>query len=249
MARTLDVSSIITLPVLGAEDAYALTSQLLTQSAVEGAPASVTDVLADLELARAALGDRLLERRAAPGVDTQAGRNADRAVDHAWGCLRDWLGAFVRLGAPAPRLAESTALYNDLFGQGLAFLNQRYQTQWTASESRLRTLAEPAQEGLVRELGGGPFLDHLRAAHEAYGRAVGVTAPTPLAIDGKVLPELDAVRARLREYAVAVLGTVRRGSPGSAELAEALLRPLTSWKSRKPGGGQGGEGGGEPVAG
>ncbi|UJR79178.1 hypothetical protein [Sandaracinus amylolyticus] len=233
MARSLTATDVVQLPTLSAEDAYTLVSQLLHQASRAPAPASLEELVIELASRHSTLQSQLVARRAKPGVDTKIAVEADRAVDTAWSALRDWLSGWVKLGAAVPRATEIAELDSFLFADGLSFLTYRFEAEWAESETRLTALRARRNEELVRALGGAPFLDVLFAAHARYGEALGVagdTAPAPS--DAKIGESRDAMLDALREYVVAVLGTVRRSRPATSERADQLLRPLAEWEAR-----------------
>ncbi|AKF09478.1 hypothetical protein [Sandaracinus amylolyticus] len=231
MTRSFAARDLISLPPLTAEDAFALASQLTTEARAARAPAVLSEHVEALDASRGLLSAQLVSRRAGPGVDLQAAVVADRALDHAWGLVRDWLGAFHGLGDDAPRASEIAELHRFLFGEGLGFLTFKYHAEWTASQLRVDALRARRNEELVRALGGGLFLDRLLAAHARYGEVLGITASAPVANDTKVREALDGVLDAIREYVVAVVSTVRRDRPATAERADRLLRPVREWES------------------
>ena len=231
MARSFTARDLVQLPILTAEDAYALASQLTTHAAVERVPASLGELVDQLASARDALGAQLAARRANTGSDPRAALEADRAVDAAWGMFRGWLGAWHELGARGPRASEVAELHAFLFGEGLTFLALKYEAEWSATETRIQALKTRRNAELVRELGGGPLLEALLDAHAKYGEALEITRPAATPTDTKVRDALDVVLDSIREYVLGVAGTVRRDRPVTQERADRLLRPLAEWQT------------------
>lgn len=231
MSRSYSAQDIIHIPTRTAEDAYAAATRLsLVASAV---PAAVIfrDLIVDMDSLREALRVQIIARHLAPGVDPKAALAADRRLDGCWAALRDWAGAWLRLGDDAPRASELRELDNFLFGNGLGFLTLRFDRQWVQSDARIATLRSGRNAELVRALGGGPLLDALFAAHEAYGQALGTTVEVSAPTEAKVREARDALLASMREYVMAVSGSVRRNQPETGALADRLLRPLLEWQS------------------
>ncbi|MBK8258115.1 MAG: hypothetical protein IPK82_36300 [Polyangiaceae bacterium] len=164
--------------------------------------------------------------------DTQAKRKADRTLDNAWAATSDWFSGWAKLPpSDNPHHAEVNALTDAIFSDGLEFTQQRYKIQWQESDSRLNVLNEKKNVELIKNLGGTPFLTHLRDAHKAYGDAIHVTKAAPEPTDQDVRTKLLAVLDAIRDYATRVANVSDPSVPGSDALAEALLRPLTTWES------------------
>ena len=91
-------------------------------------------------------------------------------------------------------------------------------------------------KGLFKKLGGEGYLAHLEEAHEAYGRALHITAPKPeSAPTGDVRAAFLTTLAALRDYAARVAAHADPDVPGSEEISAALLAPLAAWESRPAG--------------
>lgn len=230
MSRSYTPQDLVQLPTRSAEDAYALASRLLVAASTARAPAALGELLDEIDVAARALRAQIVARRAAPGVDPKAAQEADRRLDNAWAALRDWLVGWLKIGDAAPRATEIRELNHYLFADGLAWLNQRYDHQWVTSDARLDTLRSGRNADLVRALGGGPILETLLSAHEAYGHALGTTREVPAPTEAKVREARDELLAAIREYVMAVGATVRRKRPETAAHADRLLRPLIEWQ-------------------
>lgn len=238
MSRAFTPQHLIPIPTRSAHDTLALHSRLLVAARAAGAPPELMELIEDMEGSGQRLHSQLVARQAAPGLDTKRAVAADRKLDAAWSGLRDWVIGWVKLGEDVPRASEIRELYNFLFGTGLAFLNDRFDSQWAESNARLETLRSGRHAELVRALGGGPIVDALLAANDAYGQALGTTAELPAPIEAKVREALDDLLASMREYVIAVGATVRRKRPETAALAEQLLRPLLEWRAPSSRGGR-----------
>ena len=238
MARTFTAQDLIQLPSLGAEDAIALVTQLGTVAKNEGKlPAPIQEALDELHAANENLKTEVKKRGQADGVDPAAARVADGVLDRAWSSTEAWLSGWATLGGHA-QADDAARAHRRLFPDGLTFLTKKYKVEWTESQMRLDTIAEEKLDKLFDALGGKPFFKTLRAAHDAYGEALGITrakassGPAPLVRDA-----LDSTLAAAREYVAQVAGSVRRKKPDSEALATRLLSPLASWETtrRAPG--------------
>ena len=131
-----------------------------------------------------------------------------------------------------PHLPRATALFTLVFGDALAFTKLPYKVEWKESKSRLDAIESEGHSKTFKTLGGAVFLSHLLEMQEAYGAALHITEPRP---DSASTPDMrvkfDAALAAIRDYASRVAAHADPDLPGSAELASALLQPLSQWQS------------------
>jgi hypothetical protein len=165
-----------------------------------------------------------------PSTDPQAQKKADHDVDTAWDVMHGWVYAWAT--APNDNQEAASELFQLWFGNGLGFLKAAYVVEYQESDSRLRALTAD-QESLIETLGGTPLLQHLRDCHEAYGLALGITAPKAAPAKKGVQTELSALRAALRDYIGRVCTYADPDIDGTTELATALLVPVTTFKFPK----------------
>ena len=119
-----------------------------------------------------------------------------------------------------------------IFGDaGLGFLKLKAKLEWAQVEVRLKRFDDRTLAADLAAIGGTPFLTHLRATHETYGAAAGVTQVARVAETAKVRAAFDALTAAVRRYVVRVSSSVDEASPRSEARADALLAPLTNWVS------------------
>ncbi|WP_437323320.1 hypothetical protein [Sorangium sp. So ce381] len=127
-----------------------------------------------------------------------------------------------------------------------------YVLQWSESELRIQRIHKNGLDARIEALGGKRFLAALEAAHAAYGKALGVTAPAAAAAAPPSVREaLDAFTEALRAYVIKVMGSVEPDEPETQELADKLLAPLASWSVGPSGRGAARKNGkpeGEPAA-
>jgi hypothetical protein len=231
--RTFTSQSLISLPSLSARQALALATQLETHAKGRALSADAADALADLTSARRALEKEYVASMAVPTTSNPQAVAADRVLDRAWGATSALVGAWVQIDEKnASPLARE--LDDALFSEGTAFLKARYEEEWAESSARLRIIEERGLAGHFEKLGAGVFLAAIKRAHAEYGKALGVTAAkAPSAASPKVREALDQTAVAMREYVAKVAAMVSRKRKGSAELADALLLPLTQWQSSR----------------
>ncbi|KYF91652.1 hypothetical protein BE18_30125 [Sorangium cellulosum] len=161
-------------------------------------------------------------------VETKTKPKADRLLDNAWSGTFDWLGGWCKLPPERnPSLEEAKELFKLLYPDGLSFTRLPYKLEWKESKARLDAIRSARHERTFKKLGGEAFLAHLEEAHEAYGRALHITAPKPeSAPTGDVRAAFLATLAALRDYAARVAAHADPDVPGSEEVSAALLAPL-----------------------
>jgi hypothetical protein len=237
--RALTADDLIQLPRFDAAGAVALGERLCAVAdASPDLPRSIQrakDALAE-ELAslRAAAAARLAERLAAAAnaTDPAVIADADSALDAAWTALHDWLTGFSKLPAVYPESGEASALLVELYPDGLGFILLPYELEWNQSDLRLGRIADGALGDRLRALGGGVFIEALRAAHWQYGQLLGLPR-LPGATEGGKLSTRDALESfasALRVYALKVTAYVEVDEPTTGALANRLLAPLLHWQ-------------------
>jgi hypothetical protein len=235
MARSYDAADIVQLPKLSASGAIALGASLITTAKAETLAGSVEKAFSRLKKTHAALR-QAAQGRLVPGVaeDSPDIRAADRDLDAAWSATYDWATGWAKLPGKgnAPRAALARTLLQALFADGLKFTQLRYKLEWAESQTRLDVIEQEHLDESFDALGGGAFLDALKAAHKVYGDLLGLTKTTaPEAPAGDVRQPLDAFHAALRTYVVAVTASADEDDADSVEVAQKLLAPLAAWES------------------
>lgn len=233
---------LVELPVRDTNDTLVLTAQLLTAAQAEDQapdgkgqthplPAPVASARDDIASERAAL-----EEVSVPEPPRPAGvRAADKVEDNAVNALHGFLSAFLRLPEDHPQRGEAAAIFAVFFGDGsLEFITWRPIKEWAEVEKRLKALDAAGLEPRLAALGGKVFLDHLRTAHVAYGRALGITEAPPAEMPANVRERLDALLRAVRIYVVRVGASRDDKHPATLTRAVALLRPLAEWDSPPP---------------
>lgn len=233
--RLYNPMQLVTLPRLKAHEVLALARALLAKAKqATPLPPSLTEAVVDLEAAVVALAEALATRDRKVTVPV---READLVEDNAVAALVDILKAWMRL--PRESFPEEVGVAERcldviLEGGTLHFLTYKPLVEHSEVQRRIDGLQAKGLDQELRALGMGPFVDHLLAAHMAYGDACGVTRALPK----DDAPDLRAVATEvndsMREYVVRVVATVNRRDASSGERADALLLPLTQWISATP---------------
>lgn len=236
MARSYTAQNLITLPRLSAAEASVLLTQLLAAASAEAKAAKGKELPPPIERSRTRLtyAHVALDEVVAPQVagDTKAKRKADRWIDAAWSAGFDWLSGWCKLPPEKnPHLEQAKALRDLVFADALAFTKLPYRIEWQESKVRLDAIAREGHEKTFKQLGGAAFLANLTEAQEGYGIALGITVPATVEATREVRVRLLAALDAVRDYVNRVAAHAEPDVPGSEELAEALLLPLSVWEA------------------
>lgn len=234
--RNFTPTDLVSLPRLSAREAFALGRALLAVVLrTAGLPNVIREAAADLESAIPALAAALPARRKSAPVL----READRVEDNAVAAIVALLKAWQRLPKEDyPREVGLAARCLDVFLEGgtLDFLTFRPVVEHAEVQRRIENLQAQGLDRELRKLGAGPFVDHLLAAHAAYGEACGITREVAKDESPALRAATLEVTDSLRAYVVAVVASVSRKKPETAGRADELLRPLSEWVSAGPSG-------------
>ncbi|RYE82536.1 MAG: hypothetical protein EOO75_20550 [Myxococcales bacterium] len=122
-----------------------------------------------------------------------------------------------------------------LFPDGLRFLTLPWKAQWAEGDKRLRQIDEQGHAAAIDRLAGPAFLAEVRFTHEAYGKALGVSAPLPEApATGTVGEPLVELRRALKRYAMQVIATADEDSADSVRAVERALAPIAEARAARP---------------
>ncbi|WP_434042206.1 MULTISPECIES: hypothetical protein [Sorangium] len=243
MARSFTSQDLVALPRLTAAESVVLATELITvadarekQLKPKRLPEAIGRSRARLVAAVAAL-EALTRPQGGDPAETRTKPKADRLLDNAWSATFDWVGGWCKLPPERnPGLDEAKELFKLLFPDGLSFTRLPYKLEWKESKARLDAIRGARHDRTFKKLGGEGFLAHLEEAHEAYGRALHITAPKPeSAPTGDVRGAFLATLAALRDYATRVAAHADPDVPGSEAVSAALLAPLATWESRPVG--------------
>lgn len=221
----LDPAAYVRPPVLDVSHGLALGTALLTV-ADPTMPATVQRATARLQTAVL-----VLEHRAAEDASTDAdagddARTADLRLDRAWVAVGRRLEVLADLPPHLPEAEEAARLHRGLFPEGLAFLNLPFREQWAHSDQRLRLVEDDDLGPRLAPLVGGFVLDELWAAHEEYGRVLGIEDPTAsLGAPARQVEGLRELRDAIAAYVLQLLA-VAHDDPGRADAVRAALSPI-----------------------
>jgi hypothetical protein len=190
---------------------------------------SIAKALGTFEKEHGVLADSIRDQLAPEpegGIETV---QLDRNLDGCWSGLGDFLTAFTKLPG-VPQAIEAASLQTSILPGGLKFILLPYELEWAESETRIQRMEKHNLDARVEALGGGIFIESIKKAHAAYGKALGMTAPTaPGATTPSLREPLDAFAAALKIYIVKVMGHVEDDEPETQALADQLLQPLAAW--------------------
>lgn len=225
--RSYTAQNIIALPRLNTAAAVALGQGLITAAHAQPTlPALISTRLGALTATHAAL-HQALSNRPQTDTDPQRIRLADRAEDVAWTALHDWLLGWSRLSTP--EAAQANTMHAVLFPTGLKFIRLPYKLEWAEADAKLARITSEGFDIEIQKLGGQVILDQLKAAHQAYGEALGITAEGQDSTINLREP-LEAFTKTLRAYVLAVSAHEDPEDPPSIDLTDALLAPIQKWE-------------------
>lgn len=229
--NSYSAADVIQLPRLQASGAMALGGQLLSAARPHKKvlSKSIAKALLAFDAQHTALSDAIRDQvlpEPEGGVDTV---QLDRNLDGCWSGLNDFFTAFTKLPG-VPQAVEAASLQTAILPGGLKFILLPYELEWAESETRIQRIEKNKLDTRVEALGGGIFLESIKKAHAAYGKALGMTAPTTAGATAPSIREpLDAFAAALRTYIVKVMGSVEDDEPETQALSDKLLLPLAAW--------------------
>lgn len=227
--RSYSAQDIIALPTLNTAAAVALGQGLLTVAKAQTSlPALVAARLIALEATHRALHQALSQKPRA-AADPQRVRVAELAEEQAWSALHDWLVGWTKL--PVPFADQARTIYAVLFPSRLKFTHLPYKSEWAEADAKLSRITRDAFDTEIEKLGGKPILQQVRVAHEAYGRALGITLEGQDPSTVSLREPLQAFTQVLRGYVLAVAAHADPADAASIALTDALLSPLQKWQS------------------
>ncbi|WP_441292038.1 hypothetical protein ACSRUE_17885 [Sorangium sp. KYC3313] len=243
MARSFTSQDLVALPRLNAAESVVLATELITVADAREKrlkPKKLPEAIGRSKgrlVAAVAVLEALTRPQGGDPVETKTKPKADRMLDNAWSATFDWLGGWCKLPPERnPSLDDAKELFKLLYPDGLSFTRLPYKLEWKESKARLDAIRSARHDRTFKKLGGEGYLAHLEEAHEAYGRALHITAPKPeSAPTGDVRAAFLATLAALRDYAARVAAHADPDVPGSEEVSAALLAPLAAWESRPAG--------------
>jgi len=242
----------IILPKLNASAMSAVIGRIITVAAEQKLPADLKERVGLLTDSKASLTTALAGRTHKVEDDNPKAIEADNEEDRAVAALVTFLQAHSkRTGPKAAKTAKTASkILAAVFGSGTSFLNLRHEEEWGEVEARIEQMDTNGYSKQIEQLGGGAFLDDLRATHKAYGEVLGITSVRDeKAAAPKIGLARDNAAEQLRRFVAAVVGYGSRSDQHEAngEVARKLLLPIYEIRGRNNQRSGGGTGEAEPA--
>lgn len=228
MTAQLDPLSYVRIPRLDVASALSLGKILLhrvpkgSSTAVRKAATTVEETLAKLETK--------WTLQVVPLSRTDTRPLASR-VGNAWKAIRDRLVAYTALPENNADRVRAVAINGVLFPDGLAFLQLAFNREHAESERRIRLIDERGLAKDLAKLVGESFLGTLRAAHEAFGAALGITQATSIPAAPVVVVELlRELLDAISNYALQLLA-LASDHPEKREAIAIALVPIDEFRT------------------
>jgi hypothetical protein len=223
MTDEFDASPYVRAPVIDVGSGIALGIALLSALPKE-APADVKKTAQRLRKSVVAL-QGAWEKAGGPAGPRDK-RPADQATDNAWSCLHGRLSDYASLpAAHYPKAARAQTIIDQLFPDGLTFLQLPYATEWAESEKRIARIDKNNLTGDIEAIAGAEFLAEVRRAHADYGHALGITKAAKGESPESLTEPLRALGKSIAQYALKVAGLAGDGDD-ALRMARAALRPI-----------------------
>jgi hypothetical protein len=228
MSRTYTPVDLVQLPRVDAHGAVALAT------AIEAAASPYKDLSAMITETLSQIGSDkqfLLQALAKTPQGAITVKEADRRIDRVAGAFHDISAAWSTLAEFLPQGEAGQTLMVRLFADGRRFVNLKVQEEWAAIETKLTTIDREGLDAQIQAIGAAPIVTLLRQFHTVYGAVIGTTQPLEEAPE--IRDTKDALLDSIRTYVIQVTGTVKRGKPETAALADVLLKPVREWVSTR----------------
>jgi hypothetical protein len=157
---------------------------------------------------------------------------ADNRIDVAWGALKMRVSACAMLPeAASPLVVLAESLETQLFSRGMSFLKAAMEAEWAVSDEMLTRIDKDGLAATIDAVAGPEYLVEIRAAHIAYGEALGLTKAHVAPEDVSTLLEpLRAVISAIGDYALQIVASVDREDPASIKVAKNALLPMDRYR-------------------
>jgi hypothetical protein len=230
--KEFDASQYLRPPRLDVRQAFSLAVALLhalpkaAESGVRRSAKALRKATLALQVLWAAR-ERAL--KAVKSVDKVA---VDNRVDTAWGALKMRISGYAMLPPAAyPISARAEALETTLFPDGMSFLKAPMDAEWAVSEQLLKRIDDDKLAVEIDAVAGPDFLIEVRAAHTAYGEALGITKAHTVPEDVAALLEpLRALVQAIGDYAIQIVASVDREDAASIKVARNALLPMDRYR-------------------
>lgn len=163
-------------------------------------------------------------------------RRLARRYASRWRALRAFVSAFDDLDpAEGCDPVALRAAAERVFGKkpSLAFVRSNNRASWATGRQKLALVESAGLAEHVKALGGGLVLAQLRAEHDAFGAALGVTGVRRANPPAAVAASMEQARALVCEYVVKVSALEDAEVVGSAELVATLLAPIDALRQER----------------
>lgn len=227
MSESIDPAPYVTAPRLTVRSGLSLAKMLLAVvpdgagPGVHAGAQALRDAALDLEA-------KWKANESAPKATDV--RPLDTQLDRMWGVLERSLDRYTVLPSGDEDRSRAAQLDEALFYDGLGFLKLRYVEQHAESQRRIDRIAEEGLREDLDRLVGPKFVEALHEAHQAYGDALGITAPS------EPRPSLESLLEPLRAVGRAVVGHAVQllafgADPTQVEAARRALAPIDAFRA------------------
>ncbi len=165
----------------------------------------------------------------------------DMIADRSWRAFKLRLEAAAMLPTSNPDSVDAAYALQRIFGDdGLEFLGLAYPAQFNQMKVHLVPLFGD-QDGKGKEAGlldkvtrivGKAYVDHVVAQLEPYEKMVVARAASQTAVTVTVAPVHRELQEAIVEFAMAVIGNVKRGDAASLADAKAMLLPIDNARAK-----------------
>lgn len=249
MARDYSFENTVVIPRTSAGGLIAMTEGLLAAAAAEAVlPESLGEPREWLEEKRGELTAAAAKQAVALDL-TESAKPWDVRIDGVFAQQRQWLGGLTFDEPENSKRATAQKLFELWYGAGAFYFGSKYEVQWAEMSVRFKAIKEAGLRAAYEDLGSTAHLDALLRLHGEYGRALGLTAPLPVADSAKIAGEMDALADAIRDWIGKVTATRSRKDPATAERVARLLNTVAAWETPKPGKAGGGDEGGNDGGG
>jgi hypothetical protein len=228
MTTPLDPLSYMRLPKLDVASALGL-GKILIHRVPKGSSPAVRRAASTVENAVDELESKWMEQV------LPLSRNDLRPLAHrlagAWSSIRDRLITYASFPEGNRDRSRAIAIHDVLFPDGLVFLKLTAIREYGESERRIRLVDERGLAKDIARLAGDRFLAALRAAHEAFGDALGINKASPLPAAPVVVVELlRALTDAISRYALQLVA-LAHDDPEKRDAIALALAPIDEFRS------------------
>jgi hypothetical protein len=224
----------LTIPTASVDQTLALASRLLAAAPKEASEdlSRALQAIADRQTDLLTLANYKSESLKKRTTSTKRRSDADARFDHAWALVYQRLDAYAQLPIERfARAADAQHLKQQLFAEGLTFLQHKYMAKWGASEVKLAKLVGRLENDFMTFV-GTEFLVEVLEAHADLGDVLQADSESPPPTPSELNDALLALRRAMRIYARKMVASVDEGSPHSERAAATALRAIGELKAQ-----------------